>query len=108
MQKVKSAVQKPKGAEHKEEGEAVGEEMPEGEKERARGVTIQRYKGLGEMNPEQLWETPMNPAHRMLKQVAIADAQEADKIFDVLMGADVLPRKRFIQTHAKNVKNLDV
>ncbi|OGN04474.1 MAG: DNA gyrase subunit B [Candidatus Yanofskybacteria bacterium RIFCSPHIGHO2_01_FULL_44_17] len=72
------------------------------------GVSIQRYKGLGEMNPSQLWETTMNPENRILLQVTIKDAEEADNIFDVLMGSDVLPRKKFIQTHAKNVKNLDV
>jgi DNA gyrase subunit B len=69
---------------------------------------IARYKGLGEMNPEQLWETTMNPQNRMLLRVEIEDAVEADKIFDVLMGNDVDPRKRFIQTHAKTVRNLDI
>jgi DNA gyrase subunit B len=69
---------------------------------------VARYKGLGEMNPEQLWETTMNPQNRMLLRVEIEDAVEADKIFDVLMGTDVDPRKRFIQTHAKTVRNLDV
>jgi DNA gyrase subunit B len=69
---------------------------------------VARYKGLGEMNPEQLWETTMNPQNRMLLRVEIEDAVEADKIFDVLMGNDVDPRKRFIQTHAKTVRNLDV
>jgi DNA gyrase subunit B len=69
---------------------------------------VARYKGLGEMNPEQLWETTMNPANRMLLRVEIEDMVEADKIFDVLMGNDVDPRKRFIQTHAKNVRNLDI
>jgi DNA gyrase subunit B len=69
---------------------------------------IQRYKGLGEMNPEQLWETTMNPANRMMMRVEIEDAVEADKIFDVLMGNEVDPRKRFIQTHAKSVRNLDI
>ena len=69
---------------------------------------VQRYKGLGEMNPEQLWETTMNPANRMLLRVEIEDAVEADKIFDVLMGNEVDPRKRFIQTHASTVRNLDV
>lgn len=69
---------------------------------------IQRYKGLGEMNPDQLWETTMDPKHRVLKQVTIDDVQEADKIFDVLMGEEVAPRKFFIQTYAKEVKNLDI
>ncbi len=71
-------------------------------------LDIQRYKGLGEMNPEQLWETTMNPANRTLLQVALEDAAEADRTFEMLMGSEVAPRKRFIQTHAKNVRNLDV
>ncbi len=75
---------------------------------RTTGVSIQRYKGLGEMNAEQLWETTMNPQNRTLLVVNIEDAQEADKIFDILMGDEVLPRKKFIQTHATSVKNLDV
>lgn len=72
------------------------------------GVNIQRYKGLGEMNPGELWETTMNPANRVMKKVLVDDAKEADKIFDILMGNEVAPRKKFIQTHAKKVKNLDV
>lgn len=72
------------------------------------GASIQRYKGLGEMNPEQLWETTMDPEKRMLKQVTINDAKEADKMFDILMGNEVAPRKRFIQAHARSVQNLDV
>jgi len=60
------------------------------------------------MNPSQLWETTMDPANRVLKQVEIEDAKEADKIFDVLMGNDVSVRKKFIQTHAKKAKNLDI
>lgn len=70
--------------------------------------TLQRYKGLGEMNPEQLWETTMNPENRTLLLVNIEDAAEADRTFDMLMGAKVPPRRRFIQTHAKEVRNLDV
>lgn len=73
-----------------------------------RSVDIQRYKGLGEMNPTELWETTMNPQNRVLKQITIDDAEEADQIFEVLMGNDVAPRKKWIQTHAKTVKNLDV
>jgi len=78
------------------------------ESEKITGVNIQRYKGLGEMNPQQLWETTMDPAQRLMMQVQIKDAEEADRIFDILMGTDVEPRKRFIQTHAKSVKNLDI
>ena len=72
------------------------------------GVSIQRYKGLGEMNPDQLWETTLNPANRILLQVNLGDAQEADKIFDILMGSEVMPRRKFIQMHAKDVQNLDI
>jgi DNA gyrase subunit B len=73
-----------------------------------KGINIQRYKGLGEMNPQQLWETTMDPENRMLYRVTIADAEKASDIFETLMGSEVAPRKRFIQTHAKAVKNLDV
>ena len=77
-------------------------------KEMGNKITIQRYKGLGEMNPEQLWETTMDPENRILKQVEIEDAAEADNMFDILMGSDVAPRKRFIQAYAKTVRNLDI
>ncbi len=76
--------------------------------EKVAGVSIQRYKGLGEMNPEQLWETTMNPESRLMIQVTVDQAEKADEVFEMLMGSEVLPRKRFIQTHAKDVKNLDV
>jgi DNA gyrase subunit B len=68
---------------------------------------IQRYKGLGEMNAEELWETTMDPARRILKKVTIDDAQEADKVLDLLMGTEVAPRKSFIQSNAKYA-NLDI
>jgi DNA gyrase subunit B len=71
-------------------------------------IGLQRYKGLGEMNPEQLWDTTMDPSNRTLLMVAVEDAAAADRTFDMLMGAKVPPRRRFIQTHAHEVRNLDV
>jgi len=71
-------------------------------------VDIQRFKGLGEMNADQLWETTMNPEKRLLKKITVEDAEEADRLFRILMGEDVQSRKHFILTHAKNVKDLDV
>ena len=72
------------------------------------GINIQRYKGLGEMNPEQLWETTLNPENRVLKQVTIEDVQKASELFDILMGEAVEPRKAFIQSQATLVRNLDI
>ncbi|RLC94006.1 MAG: DNA topoisomerase IV subunit B, partial [Chloroflexi bacterium] len=75
---------------------------------RGKKLEVQRYKGLGEMSPEQLWETTMNPETRIMLQVGIEDAARADEVFHMLMGEQVPPRKAFIQAHAKNVRNLDV
>ena len=92
-----------------EDEESVNEEemVPEVGAKKARKVSVQRYKGLGEMNDTELWETTMDPARRILKQVTILDAQEADVIFDMLMGTDVPARKSFIQSHAKEA-TLDI
>jgi len=77
-------------------------------KEKITNPFIQRYKGLGEMNPMELWETTMDPKNRTLLQITIEDTKEADRIFDTLMGEEVPPRKKFIQNYAKKVKNLDI
>jgi len=86
------------------EGEINGEQNEEEKEEtktKSNKIHIQRYKGLGEMNPEELWETTMDPAHRILKKVNIDDAEEANKVFEILMGSEVPPRKSFIQSNAK-------
>jgi DNA gyrase subunit B len=91
-----------------EEGNEEGPENPSSKSQVAsRKISIQRYKGLGEMNADELWETTMDPKRRLLKQVAVDDAQEADRIFDILMGTDVPARKSFIQSNAKQA-NIDV
>ncbi len=91
--------------------EEVEEDLPaqagEGKAKKSTKIHIQRYKGLGEMNAEELWETTMDPARRILKQVTINDAEDANKVFDMLMGSEVPPRKAFIQSHAK-MANLDI
>lgn len=104
--KAKSG-KKQEADEEPEEEKSTAEETTGGQIDGVK-YSIQRYKGLGEMNPSQLWETTMNPAARVMLQVKIEDAEKISEIFEVLMGDEVAPRKRFITTHAKTVKNLDI
>jgi DNA gyrase subunit B len=106
LQASKASKSKSKNVSSEADADIADQEQEGGEK--IKGITIQRYKGLGEMNPQQLWETTMNPATRILKKVTIEDAQEADRLFDILMGEKVEPRKHFIQSRAATVKNLDI
>ena len=92
---------KPTGEENKK-AESGEDEKSE------KGIRVQQYKGLGEMNPVQLWDTTMDPENRIMKKVMIEDAEKADLVFETLMGPEVAPRKRFIQTYAKKVRNLDI
>jgi len=114
LEKLKKQIIETDNAKASKKREVVPEPVAEGEEgetivTEAHGrINIQRYKGLGEMNPSQLWETTMDPMRRMMKQVTVVDAEKANEVFDILMGAEVAPRKKFIQTHAKDVKNLDI
>lgn len=107
---AKEAAKAEKKAKAQEDTEDAGAEKVDetGVGENMNGVNVQRYKGLGEMNATQLWDTTMDPTQRIMQQVTIDDARKADEIFDILMGSDVVPRKRFIQTRAKSVSNLDI
>jgi DNA gyrase subunit B len=111
VQSLKRSIAGKKGADEKEENTEVvseaasAQELGDGD---LKGIKIQRFKGLGEMNADQLGDTTMNPEFRKLKQIKVADAKEADHLFDVLMGAEVPPRAKFIQSHAQYVKNLDI
>jgi DNA gyrase subunit B len=103
----KAAEKSKKGEENTDEPEDGSDAVEQGSKDGVK-YNIQRYKGLGEMNAEQLWDTTMDPENRVMLQVKIQDAEKISEVFETLMGDEVPPRKRFITTHAKSVKNLDI
>ena len=103
---IKNDSKKEKEAKNEETAEVP--ENGEGAQKFGKGIVLSRFKGLGEMNPEQLWSTTMNPETRTILQVSIDSAMAADKIFETLMGEEVEPRRRFIEKNAKYVKNLDI
>ncbi len=109
IKKLGGAVEEVEEAEENEEN-SDNEELTEEIKsaKASSKISVQRYKGLGEMNPNQLWDTTMDPANRTLLRVSVEDAARADETFDILMGSDVAPRRKFIQAQAKNVQNLDI
>jgi DNA gyrase subunit B len=107
-EKEKKAKQKGKIIKEKEEKSESAEDVEEIETQSGIKINIQRYKGLGEMNPDQLWQTTMDPENRVMKQITIEDAAKADEIFEILMGNEVESRKTFIQARAQSVKNLDI
>lgn len=104
---IVAAATAPEPEEDEEDEVIIGDDVV-GAKIKELGASVQRYKGLGEMNADQLWETTMDPANRVMMKVSISDAERADTIFNKLMGEEVLLRKNFIQTHAKDVVNLDI
>jgi DNA gyrase subunit B len=111
LKAIAKAEKKGKGKEEEEESEIVSDEAASATElgdGNLKGIKIQRFKGLGEMNADQLGDTTMNPLNRKLKKITVADAKEADHLFDVLMGSEVPPRAKFIQAHAQYVKNLDI